>query len=166
MLNVSSQRAKLYLRAERAMGLTHFIVRAKRAPVDENLKQGHSAAPSLIPAIPEEKFNETKKLQDLPLAPTPAPLMQPPSTEPFTSEVLPTPEKKRRLLALDTNEVRGCTRCRLCESRTQTVFGEGDVDAQIFFVGEGPGQMEDETGRPFVGRSGELLTGMIRGMGL
>mgnify|MGYP006270068625 FL=1 len=73
--------------------------------------------------------------------------------------------KLRLLSELDANEVRNCTRCRLSESRTQTVFGEGDVDARILFIGEGPGQTEDETGRPFVGRAGELLTKMITAMG-
>ena len=60
----------------------------------------------------------------------------------------------------------GCTKCRLCETRTHTVFGEGDVDAKIFFIGEGPGENEDQTGRPFVGRAGDLLNNMIVGMGL
>lgn len=67
---------------------------------------------------------------------------------------------------MDKAEVRGCTKCPLCEKRTQTVFGEGDPDATIMFVGEGPGQTEDETGRPFVGRAGELLDKMIVAMGL
>ena len=66
---------------------------------------------------------------------------------------------------MDENEVRGCTKCALCESRTQTVFGEGDVDAEIMFIGEGPGQTEDETGQPFVGRAGQLLDKMIVAMG-
>ncbi len=47
----------------------------------------------------------------------------------------------------------------------QTVFGEGDADAGLMFIGEGPGQNEDEQGRPFVGRAGELLTKMIAAMG-
>jgi DNA polymerase len=67
---------------------------------------------------------------------------------------------------MDETEVRGCVKCRLCEKRTHTVFGEGDPDAAIFFIGEGPGENEDLTGRPFVGRAGELLTKMIGGMGL
>jgi DNA polymerase len=79
---------------------------------------------------------------------------------------LPTADKLRILNDLDASQVRGCTRCRLCESRTQTVFGEGDVDAPILFIGEGPGENEDLTGRPFVGRAGELLDKMIAGMGL
>jgi len=70
------------------------------------------------------------------------------------------------LTAMDEQEVRNCIKCDLCASRTQTVFGEGDPDAQIMFVGEGPGQTEDELGRPFVGRAGELLNKMIEAMGL
>ena len=52
-------------------------------------------------------------------------------------------------------------RCPDLCNRTNTVFGEGSENAQIVFVGEGPGQTEDEEGRPFVGRAGELLTNMI-----
>jgi uracil-DNA glycosylase len=70
------------------------------------------------------------------------------------------------LQAIDVNEVRGCTRCRLCQTRTRTVFGEGDADAQVFFIGEGPGENEDQSGRPFVGRAGTKLSEMIASMGL
>ena len=60
-----------------------------------------------------------------------------------------------------------CTRCRLCEKRTQIVFGVGDPAARILFVGEGPGAEEDRQGIPFVGRAGQLLTDIItKGMGL
>jgi DNA polymerase len=79
---------------------------------------------------------------------------------------LPPNEKQRRLAEMDQSEVKGCTRCGLCSSRTNTVFGEGDPDASIFFVGEGPGENEDLTGRPFVGAAGQLLDRMIVGMGL
>jgi len=54
-----------------------------------------------------------------------------------------------------------CHLCALSKSRTHVVFGEGDPEADIMFVGEGPGATEDSMGRPFVGRSGELLTKMI-----
>ena len=50
-----------------------------------------------------------------------------------------------------------CRRCPLCETRTHVVFGQGVPDAEVLFVGEGPGQSEDEQGLPFVGRSGQLL---------
>lgn len=59
-----------------------------------------------------------------------------------------------------------CRACSLCESRTQTVPGEGSPTAQIMFVGEAPGHDEDVTGRPFVGKAGQLLTKMIEAMGL
>jgi DNA polymerase len=54
-----------------------------------------------------------------------------------------------------------CHLCELSKSRTNVVFGEGDPHADIIFIGEGPGATEDSMGRPFVGRSGELLTKMI-----
>jgi DNA polymerase len=59
-----------------------------------------------------------------------------------------------------------CTRCDLCRSRTRAVFGEGPAGARVMFVGEGPGAVEDETGRPFVGPAGELLDRIIAAMGL
>jgi uracil-DNA glycosylase len=60
-----------------------------------------------------------------------------------------------------------CTRCKLSTTRTKVVFGEGNPNADILFIGEGPGKTEDATGRPFVGRAGELLTRIIEnGMGL
>jgi len=81
-------------------------------------------------------------------------------------EILSHPEKIEQLARLDADQVKGCTLCRLCETRTHTVFGEGDPDAKIFFIGEGPGENEDLQGRPFVGRAGDLLNKMIAGMGL
>jgi DNA polymerase len=60
-----------------------------------------------------------------------------------------------------------CTRCRLHEGRTQIVFGDGNPEADLLFVGEGPGEQEDLRGIPFCGRAGELLTQMIeKGLGL
>jgi DNA polymerase len=58
-------------------------------------------------------------------------------------------------------ELGECTRCGLHAKRTQIVFGDGNPDADILFVGEGPGENEDRQGLPFVGRAGELLTQMI-----
>ena len=75
-------------------------------------------------------------------------------------------EKAAVLAEMDETEVTGCTKCGLCKSRTNTVFGEGDADADLVFVGEGPGADEDASGRPFVGRAGELLDKMITAMGL
>ena len=54
-----------------------------------------------------------------------------------------------------------CTKCRLADGRTQVVFGVGDPDADLMFVGEGPGHQEDLQGEPFVGRSGQLLDRLV-----
>jgi len=77
------------------------------------------------------------------------------------------PEEKAAALArIDEGEVKACTLCGLCQGRHNTVFGEGAPDADLMFIGEAPGHDEDMTGRPFVGRAGELLTKMIVAMGL
>ncbi len=64
------------------------------------------------------------------------------------------------------NDVAGCTRCGLHQSRTHTVFGEGNVRARIMFIGEGPGRDEDLLGRPFVGAAGRLLDKMLESIGM
>jgi len=72
----------------------------------------------------------------------------------------------KQLNVLDETQVKGCTKCRLHEGRTNTVFGVGSATARLVFVGEGPGFEEDRQGIPFVGRAGQLLTRMIEAMGL
>jgi DNA polymerase len=72
------------------------------------------------------------------------------------------PTERPILLDIIRNEVAGCTRCsELAASRTQTVFGVGDPNARLMFVGEAPGADEDRRGEPFVGRAGQLLTRII-----
>jgi DNA polymerase len=58
-------------------------------------------------------------------------------------------------------EARACNLCRLAITRKQVVFGEGNPKARLMFIGEGPGKDEDASGRPFVGRAGQLLTRII-----
>ncbi len=74
-------------------------------------------------------------------------------------------EKKKALEHLRVNTIGDCKRCDLSEKRTNIVFGEGDPDCEIMFIGEGPGADEDKQGRPFVGRAGQILTNLIRKMG-
>jgi len=62
--------------------------------------------------------------------------------------------------------VAGCTACKLCSGRTQTVFGVGNPQAHWMVVGEAPGEQEDRQGEPFVGKSGQLLDSMLRALGL
>jgi uracil-DNA glycosylase family 4 len=74
---------------------------------------------------------------------------------------------KAELLAPIRERVRVCTKCaHLACSRTQTVFGVGNPDAELMFIGEAPGMDEDRQGEPFVGRAGQLLTRIIETMGL
>jgi len=61
-------------------------------------------------------------------------------------------------------EVAGCRRCALCETRTNAVVGRGDRNADILFIGEGPGESEDLEGLPFVGRAGKLLDLALKGL--
>lgn len=63
-------------------------------------------------------------------------------------------------------EVAACRRCRLWESRTHPVPGEGPSRVRVMIVGEGPGEQEDQQGRPFVGRAGKLLTSLLEAVGL
>jgi uracil-DNA glycosylase family 4 len=65
-----------------------------------------------------------------------------------------------------SRQVAGCTRCRLHEGRTQVVFGNGNPEADLMFVGEAPGFHEDKQGLPFVGQAGKLLDKLLAGIGL
>jgi uracil-DNA glycosylase family 4 len=74
-------------------------------------------------------------------------------------------DRQNRLEELK-QEASGCTRCRLAETRTQVVFGVGNPDADLMFVGEAPGFHEDKQGFPFVGQAGKLLDKLLAGIGL
>lgn len=73
--------------------------------------------------------------------------------------------REKELIALHET-INSCRLCPLHETRTNTVPGEGPLNAKLFFIGEAPGAQEDETGSPFVGRSGKLLISMIEEIGL
>lgn len=86
----------------------------------------------------------------------------PPAQDLFSSD----PVQRAATLVEIADLVAACTKCRLCEARTNTVPGEGAERARLVVVGEGPGKTEDETGRPFVGKAGELLTKILSAIGL
>ncbi len=75
-------------------------------------------------------------------------------------------EERRRALVDLYKEVEACRRCPLHETRTRAVFGAGNADADLMFVGEAPGAEEDRQGLPFVGRAGQLLNQMLGEIGL
>jgi uracil-DNA glycosylase len=112
---------------------------------------------------------ETPPTGDAPPS-TPAPLPPPPvglSYDPPAGDLFTKdPIQQAADLAAVARLVAECTKCALCESRRHTVPGEGPSDARLVVVGEGPGRTEDETGRPFVGQAGELLTKILAAIDL
>ncbi|HKE31228.1 MAG TPA: uracil-DNA glycosylase [Candidatus Angelobacter sp.] len=88
------------------------------------------------------------------------------SSSPLFDSSLPVIQDKLSALRAISDDIGDCTRCRLHKGRKNIVFGVGNVNADIMFVGEGPGADEDEQGEPFVGRAGQLLNNMIAAMGL
>ena len=92
--------------------------------------------------------------------------VQAPITQPAGLDELPANQKSQALEELWNSEVSKCQKCQLHSTRTKIVFGEGDPQADLVFIGEGPGADEDISGRPFVGRAGQLLEKMIIAMGL
>jgi uracil-DNA glycosylase family 4 len=77
-----------------------------------------------------------------------------------------TAEERREALVDLFQQIKDCTRCPLHETRDKAVFGAGNADAGLMFVGEAPGAEEDRQGLPFVGRAGQLLNQMLEGIGL
>jgi DNA polymerase len=134
--------------------------------------QPQSVAPSRDPAPASQKIAPSAKVEDSPgtlHAATPA-MTERPRTQPApafsTRDSAPrgTSEKAAKLDAL-RGPVLACTKCpHLVQSRTQVVFGVGNPDAEVMFVGEAPGADEDLVGEPFVGRAGQLLTKIIEAM--
>jgi uracil-DNA glycosylase len=93
-----------------------------------------------------------------------------PPVEPAERTASAPPREAPREAAYDWPQLRervaGCTRCPLSATRTQTVFGVGNLQADWMVVGEAPGAEEDQRGEPFVGRAGQLLNSMLRAIGL
>jgi DNA polymerase len=86
----------------------------------------------------------------------------PPSSDLFAVDPIQQTQSLEAVAAL----ISDCRKCKLCEARTNTVPGEGPATARLVVIGEGPGRTEDETGRPFVGRAGELLTKILEAIKL
>src|ERR1700722_18651083 len=109
--------------------------------------------------------------------PAPVPASSPAASKPPAREAPPvltasqpatpaTSPSASRTLPQIREDIGDCKRCRLCEGRTNIVYGVGNPQAELVFVGEGPGADEDLKGEPFVGRAGQLLDKMIEAMGL
>ena len=118
-----------------------------------------STQPSVQPSVPATSLFP-QAIEDTAIAPR-----KPFPAAPPQAEALP-PEQHFAALKLIREEIGDCTRCKLSQGRNKIVFGDGDPNAKLLFVGEGPGADEDAQGLPFVGRGGQLLNNMIQAMGL
>jgi len=142
----------------RAMGLTQWE-RRLRAPGPE------PAAPQSADSRPAPPRLRVVAGVSTPVSSTTAdedsaPAPKPPGTEPLVQPVASMGWSELEAA------VSGCRHCPLCETRTRTVFGAGNREADLMLVGEAPGADEDRQGEPFVGRAGQLLTRMLEAIGL
>lgn len=144
------------------MGLRLWLPETRSGPGDDIDRGGHVAA-GQAPRIDD-------MMQD-PAVARPAP---PPRVRPAPEPAMPTPtqpvDSPVATASMAWPELREavstCTACRLCSSRKTTVFGVGHPRAHWMIIGEAPGEHEDLQGEPFVGKSGQLLDGMLRALGL
>ena len=151
--------ARAYLEQQRLLGTDAVTLPPSgQGPVDP------AATASVLPAsAPREPEPASPGALPAPADLPPAGLSyDPPAGDLFAAD----PLQQVTTLAGVAELVAPCTRCRLCEARRHTVPGEGPDDARLVCVGEGPGRTEDETGRPFVGQAGELLTKILAAIGL
>ena len=149
-----------HLRFYRELGVTELQL----AP--ESTAGATIGQPALADSPMPQKSAQTESVNPAPAqsrgrsVPLPALFTQP---EAALNDPLPAPVE-----TLDDirRELGDCQRCKLAPTRTNIVFGEGHPRAALMFIGEGPGADEDKSGRPFVGRAGQLLTKMIESIGL
>lgn len=134
-------------------------------------RAGDPAAPQPVPPVrvtPEELVLPKQKIQSAALSHASAPVVK---SVPLPKAAGPSLFEAANRIADDTlprirEDLGECTRCKLHKARHTIVFGDGNPNADLVFVGEGPGADEDAQGLPFVGRAGKLLTQMIEAMGL
>lgn len=124
-----------------------------------------ASAPSAVSGAPVRAVAPAPQQPRYAASPPPVwQVREEPVEAPKPAEPLPLPDLNVPMEAL-AGLVSGCQRCPLASGRTQTVFGAGDPDAALMFIGEGPGHEEDRQGEPFVGQAGQLLTRIIGAMG-
>lgn len=169
----AEQQLRAYVEYFRDLGVHSFyrrgepVVAAEPAvPTPETAHVPQPASPArTTPAPPVEPAAPPSNRPAF-LEPPIAPLISFNDLAPLPSERVPAPEKAAALLAVQ-QEIGDCTRCPLAYlGRRKIVFGDGNPNARLMFVGEGPGADEDAQGLPFVGKAGQLLNNMIAAMGL
>jgi len=141
-----------HLRYYNELGLTHI---GELSPPASTIIPAPQFIPEPTITMPTKQDNQTESS-----------LFGEPSLFGETASLAAEPQTANETLEDIRRDLGDCQRCKLWSTRTNIVFGEGNPKAELMFVGEGPGADEDATGRPFVGRAGQLLTKMIEAIDL
>jgi DNA polymerase len=153
-----------------AQGVRHVAVTAEtlRALTSPVVRPSGPAAPgSLRPAAPPSSAPKASAPRPTPIVPMPKPVTPVLSASPAVSNIISADAGKAAAFAALRERVLVCVKCpNLASSRKTVVFGVGNIDSPLMFVGEAPGADEDEQGEPFVGKAGQLLTKIIEAMAL
>ncbi len=153
----------------------HAIAAAASASVESHnvatLSEISSIAPAAIPVAMAAAAPGRTSGTPVNVAPSPSASQKSAPASTILPAIAPSLFESIERIAGDTlprirEDIGDCTRCKLHKGRTKIVFGTGNPNADLMFVGEGPGRDEDLSGEPFVGRAGKLLTDMIKAMGL
>jgi DNA polymerase len=146
-----------YLQQQRLLGGNSVILTGSLNTLTPGLRPGSenpTPTPDGTTGVLTPDASPGKPSTDLP---PPGISFDPPSADLFATN----PVQRAASLQDVATLIAACRSCKLCDSRTNTVPGEGSATAKLVVIGEGPGRTEDETGRPFVGRAGELLTKIL-----
>jgi uracil-DNA glycosylase family 4 len=151
------------IRYFRDLGVFDFYRRGEPMPAAETI-----VASQTVTGTATELSTPTflKKTPEMPRAVSSSPPRTPSAIQLIPGSAPLAPELHAAALQAIRNEIGDCQRCPLAPTRNKLVFGDGDPNARLMFVGEGPGADEDAQGLPFVGRGGQLLNNMITAMGL
>jgi uracil-DNA glycosylase len=163
MAGDAEQQLRAYVEYLRDMGVHDFYRQGE--PVWAEVHE--------MPPVPVRAAVVVEELEEAPVSSRPA-FLEPPIAKLVSfDDLVPLPESrvapahKADALTAIKEEIGDCTRCPLAYAGRRTiVFGDGDANARLMFVGEGPGADEDASGVPFVGKAGQLLNNMIQAMGL
>ena len=149
----------------------HAIAGSATAPTGSQSAAISSVTSVAIPAATAAAAPGRASGTPINVAPSPSASQNPAAASTILPIAAPSLFEAIERIAGDTlprirEDIGDCTRCKLHKGRTKIVFGTGNPNAELMFVGEGPGRDEDLSGEPFVGRAGKLLTDMIKAMGL
>jgi uracil-DNA glycosylase family 4 len=170
-LHVNVEAAAAPVESQGIAAASNMPAAAAPAAISANVPAAMAAAaPGRAPATPANLASSSASYKAATASATKTPPAAPASTI-LPAATAPSLFEAMDRIAGDTlprirEDIGDCTRCKLHKGRTKIVFGTGNPNADLMFVGEGPGRDEDLSGEPFVGRAGKLLTYMIKAMGL